>query len=313
MTIASMLREFLPNVYERYGALNARQYAYRAETAHIIDTSRGKTKPFNYVNHILTELREKGKLPWSAVLDSSRKFEPWAVKGRENAEKEITSEMKWFRGLPTRFDLPLWHYQSSVPVIFTEKEGLVPYFKMITDKHQVSIYAHKGQAGKSHLHEIVFPWMIRLCTKGKTIQILYLGDCDDEGFQIPVTLLHTIARWAGGSPEFDIHDLYPRHPTKVEHEGSVIKFKRIALTPEQIEEMKLSKDDVNPASSIAHKFVDFKCELEAIEPDVLRGMIQQAVNECWDEKAEQKRQTKAEELRKVLKEKVDELTKNWKT
>jgi len=47
MSLASKLREYLPTVYERYGALNARQYAYRAEADGIIDTSKGKKKPFD--------------------------------------------------------------------------------------------------------------------------------------------------------------------------------------------------------------------------------------------------------------------------
>jgi len=218
MTIASKLREFLPTVYERYGALNARQYAYRSEAAGIINTSKGKKKPFDYVNSILVDLRE----------DS-----------------------------------------------------------------------------------VLLPWMLKLAGSGKIVQILYLGDVDDEGFQIPLTLLNTMSKWIGRSPQFDIHDLYPRHPPEVKLEGSVIRFKRLALMPEQVEKMNLSKLEVNPKSSIAHKFVDFKCELEAMEPDMLRKLIKRSIDECWDEKAERDRKAKVEELRGELKRRIGELTKDW--
>src|SRR5437762_12170091 len=63
------LRAFLPQVYGKYGALNARQYAYRAEAAGLLLSAK---KSFPAVGGILTELRDEGILPWSAVLDSVR-------------------------------------------------------------------------------------------------------------------------------------------------------------------------------------------------------------------------------------------------
>jgi len=311
MSLASRLREFLPTVYERYGPLNARQYAYRAEAAGIIDTSKGKKKPFDYVNKILTELREKGVLPWSAVLDSSREFHPYRVRDSENPEEYVEAEAKWFKEFPSRFDLPRWQYQPVVPVIFTEKEGLIPYFELVTRDKAVSIYAQKGQAGKSHLHEVVFPWLMRLCADGKKVRILYLGDCDDEGFQIPLTLLTTLSKWAGGSPRFDIHHLYPRKPSEIYHDGSVLMFERVALMPEQVEEYNLSKLPINPKSTIARKFIDFKCELEALEPDVLRRLIEEAIDETWDEEAEKRRIEKVKEMKEAIRKRIEKLTEGW--
>jgi len=312
VSLAQRLREFLPTVYQRYGALNARQYAYRAEAKGIIDTSRGKKKPFDYVNKILTELREKGVLPWSAVLDSSRDFRPYIVKSSEDPDEHVKSEVKWFKEFPKRFDLPRWQYQPVVPVIFTEKEGLIPYFEMITEDRAVSIYAQKGQAGKSHLHEVVLPWMLRLVVDGKKVKMLYLGDCDDEGFQIPLTLLLTIKRWTGGSPQFDIHDLYPRVPSEIYHKGSLIAFERVALSPQQVQKYNLSRLAINPKSTIARKFVDFKCELEALDPDILRRLIEEAIDRTWDDNAERKRVEKVKEMREEIKKQIDRLTKEWK-
>jgi hypothetical protein len=311
MSLAEKLREFLPTVYERYGPLNARQYAYRAEAEGLIDTSKGKKRPFNYVNKILVELREEGILPWSAVLDSSREFKPFQVLGSEDPESFVKSQMRFFKDSDRMFDLPLWHYQKVVPVIFTEKEGLIPFFQMITDDRAVTVYAQKGQVGKSHFHEYVYPWIMRLCASGKIVRILYLGDCDDEGFQIPLTLLSTLSKWAGGSPRFDIHDLYPRHPSEVHHEDSVVTFERIALLPEQVELYGLSKLPINPKSKIAQKFIDFKCELEALDPNELRRLIEEAINRTWDTTAEERRRQRVEELREIIKAEIEKLTKGW--
>jgi len=306
LSLASKLRKFLPTVYERYGALNARQYAYRAEAAGLITK-----KYFKYTNSILTKLREQKILPWNAVLDSSREFNPYSVVLSEDSEEYVNSLMKSFKNFPNRFDLPRWQYQSIVPVIFTEKEGLIQYFEMVTDQRAVSIYAQKGQVGKSHLHEVVFPWMMKWAGKGKTIRMVYLGDCDDEGFQIPVTLLQTITKWADGSPQFDIHDLYPRSLSKVYHEGSILTFERLALTPEQVENLALRKDPINPKSTIARKFVSFKCELEAIEPNILRSMIEATIDKTWDKESEKRRQLKVQEMKKPITDKIEDLSRDW--
>jgi len=308
----SRLEQFLIGVYERYGPLNARQYCYRAETAGEINTSRGKKKPFDYINAILVKLRESGRLPWSAVLDSSRDFSPWRVVGSEDVEWLVGRAVEELRGLPQKFELPPWQYQPIVPVIFTEKEGLVPYFEMMTRTRGVSIYAHKGQAGLSHLHEVIVPWLARQIAKGKNIRILYLGDVDDEGYQIPVNLLNRIADWMGGSPRFNLRDLWPKGGDKIHHDESVIEFVRVALKPEQVEEYGLSKLEVNPRSAIAHKFVDYKCELEALDPDVLRGMINHAIDECWNPEAERRREKRQDELRGEIGHMVGELTKGWR-
>lgn len=306
MSLASVLRKFLPTVYEKYGALNARQYAYRAEAAGLVTK-----KQFKYVNSVLTRLREQNVIPWKAVLDSSREFQPYRVIDSEDPEDYIEYCKSRFKEFPDQFSLPRWQYQKVIPVIFTEKEGLIQYFEMVTKFRAVSIYAQKGQVGKSHLHEVVFPWMMRQAAKGKIMRMIYLGDCDDEGFQIPLTLLQIISKWAEGKPQFNIRDLFPRYPDRIEGKGSILTFERLVLKPEQVESMGLRKDPLNPRSTIAKKFVDFKCEVEAVEPSILRSIIEEAIDETWDEKAEEKRQQKTEEIKKPIKEKIEDLSKDW--
>jgi len=305
-SLASKLRSFLPTVYKRYGSLNARQYAYRAEAIGLVKKSQ-----FDYLNRILTDLREEQVLPWSAVLDSSRKFEPYLVRGSENPEGIVDAYIQQFRGLPTKFDLPLWQYQPVIPVIFTEKEGLIPYFQSITDRQAISVYAQRGQVGKSHLHEVVFPWLMNLVNDGKRVRMLYLGDCDDEGFQIPVTLIETITKWAGRPVEYDDGDLFPKNPRRKMHAGASITFERLALLPSQVEKLNLPKDAINPKSMIGKKFVDYKCELEAMDPGILRALIENALSQSWHEDAERKRKSAVSKMRTVLKQRIDRLTETW--
>jgi len=306
--LSQKLREYLPTVYERYGPLNARQYAYRAEVEKII-----AKKDFDRVDEILVELRECNVIPWSGVLDASRDFDPYLVSNSGNPESYVKYAMEQFRGLPDNFDLPLWQNQPIIPVIFSEKEGLIPYFEIVTKRRAVSIYAQKGQVGKSHLHEVVIPWINELIEEeGRKIQILYLGDSDDEGYQIPLTLVETMEKW-GFTVEYNTHDLFAIGTSEVYNNGANIRFRRLALKPPQVESMGLPTVEVNQKSSIANKFVESKCELEAMEPDVLRGIIEGAIDEYWNEDAEQERVKKAKEMRESIEDWITELSKGWPT
>lgn len=291
MTRRDILREFLPTVYEHYGPLNARQYAYRAEAAGLFE----KSKPaFNEVNKILVELRESGVLPWSAVLDSSRKFKPYATDGIENAEEHVDIVVEEFKRSWESVWLPRWYGQQKVPVIITEKEGLIPYFELVTRERETSVYAIKGQAGKSHLHEVFAPWLRKLQEGGRQPVIFYLGDCDDEGFQIQETLDETLQRWIG---------------------SFLLKSKRLVLNEEQCDRYGLRKHPVKPyksgssGSKIAGKYVKFKSELEALDPTLLRSLIIQAVDGCFDERVEATRQRREKILRNQVKIGIGELAR----
>jgi hypothetical protein len=304
----SKLREFLVKVYEKYGPLNARQYAYQAEKEGLIDTSQGKAGPFNFVNEVLVELRKEGILPWEAVLDSSREFDDSPIKGLDSAEEIFKQKMEELMNYPANLHLPLWQYQPKIPIIFTEKEGLLPYFNRTAAKWEVRVYPHKGQFGLGHLHNIVFPWIKKLLEEEREVHILYLGDCDDEGFQIPLKLIQELESYFG-FVEYDQRDLYPRLSHGIINQGSPLKFKRIALLPDQVKKYNLSVLQINPKSTIARKFVDYKCELEALDPLLLSKLIEEEIQKCWDEKAELMRKQREDgiksELLKHIKESIN--------
>jgi hypothetical protein len=287
-SVMARLREFLPTVYERYGPLVARQYAYRAETEGIIDTSRGKKKPFDHVNRVLVELREGGILPYSAVLDASREFDPPPFQGDGNPDHHLRRAARAFFSL-CRAEVPRWHTQPRLPVIVTEKEGMLAYFEMVTRGYEVPVYAIRGQAGKSHLHEVFVPWLRGVMEAGKEPVLIYLGDCDDYGIQIQRTLEKTLERW-----------------------GLPPKPGRLALTPEQVEELGLSKLEVRSKPHTLHgKYLDFKCEIEAMDPELLRTLIRRTIESLTDRRAEERRVRLERRLNRELERLAGRLTRNW--
>jgi hypothetical protein len=133
------------------------------------------------------------------------------------------------------------------------------------------------------------PWLHRVIEAGKEPVLLYLGDCDDYGIQIERTLAETLERWG-----------LPLRPT------------RLALTPEQVEELGLSKLAVKAKPYCLHgKYLSFKCEIEAMDPGYLRNLIRTAVAAFLDGDAELRRARLERKLNRELKSAVARLTRGW--
>lgn len=285
MSLTQVLREFFPTVYERYGPLNARQYNYRAEAAGIM---RKTKSTWNIGNTVLVALRDEGILPWDAVTDSVRTWEPWPANGSENPEDHLHSVVRSFLRSWRYLHLPRWHRQPTVPILITEKHGLIPFFERHTDELETTVYAIRGQAGKSHLRKFFVPFVADILRHGQEIALFYLGDYDDEGYQIQENLRETLAKF--GIP------LIP---------------KRLALTPELVASQGIRLDPLNPKSTISGKYVEGKAELEALDPDVLARIIRDAIEPLVDEDALHSRDEALEEIKSLVRLRVGELTREW--
>ena len=280
------LRDFLPTVYERYGPLVARQYAYRAEAAGLVVKTK---KNFDAVNEVLVEIRENDGLPYSAVLDASRTCEPKATEG-QTPDRFVALWQSVFRYRLKGYSIPKWDGQRIVPVILSEKEGLVPYFEAITDDLEVSVYPIKGQAGKSHLHEEFVPWARGILREHGEVRLFYLGDLDDYGFQIEESLNETLAGW-----------------------GLPLKTERLALLPEQAEQYGIRLEPIESKDhTLNGKYrLPGKAEIEALEPSILRDLVRRAIESCFDSASEEDRRGRQETAKARVQELGEELMAGW--
>ncbi len=285
MTLTANLRDFFPSVYTAHGALNARQYNYRAEAAGIM---RKTDSTWTTGNKILVELRENGTLPWDAVLDSVRTWDSWQANGTEDPEVHLGLLVQNFRNSWRRVRLPRWHGQPIVPILITEKQGLVPFFEQDMNELETTVYAIRGHAGKSHLHEYFAPWIQELLEDGREVRLLYIGDYDDEGFEIEVVLNRTLREW-----------------------GIPLRTTRIALETHQIGQYGLRLDPLNPKSTISGKYVRGKAELEALDPEDLRRLIREAVEPLTDAETLRERDRVSEEMRAAVRVRIRDLTEDW--
>lgn len=286
-SLASRLLAFFPTVYRQYGPLVARQYMYRAEAAGLLAATGGKTHSNdNACNSALMRLRRDGTIPWSAVLDASRSWQPTETGNPVSKEHYLGAILNYARNAADDYTVSFWAGQPVVPVVICEKEGLIPYFERVTSELQVTVYPIKGSAGASHLHENLVPWMKRARADAREVRLLYLGDYDDEGFKIEEGLNDAL-------DEF----------------GVETHAERLALTGDLVASHRIRLDPGNPKSTVYKKYIKegVKAEIEALDPAVLVGLIRGAIEECLDTEIYVRAERKAARSRAWLRARLGRL------
>jgi hypothetical protein len=119
--------------------------------------------------------------------------------------------------------------------------------------------------------------------------ILHLGDMDPSG----ETIFDAISEDVYGFLEVDV-------PHKRGEEVAI--FERVALTEELAEEYDLPTDPAKESSHSAGWGSRRACQLEALAPDVLAGVLAQAIESHMDlDVLEADREAEVEERRKIAK------------
>jgi hypothetical protein len=216
--------------------MTVRQVFYQASVRGLVDkTEAGYTK----VQTDLVEMRKSGSLPYNWLADSTR----WQRKPDTFADPLEAME-EW----AALYRKSLWRDADSYVEIWLEKDALAGVIYPITNKYDVPLMVARGYASLSFLHSAAE------CIKDKTVPtyIYHLGDYDpsgvDAGRDIDVKL-------RGMAPDAEIH------------------FKRIAVTPWQIEHLNLPTRPTKASDTRSKNFGDISVELDAIQPDMLRSMV----------------------------------------
>jgi hypothetical protein len=239
--------------------MGVRQIYYRLEMMGLVEKNEKAVK--GTVGRLLRKMRRSGEIPLDWIEDSSREpLEPLTFDNPEDA-------IRW---LLQRYREDLWKDQSLHVEVWIEKDGLVGIVEPITMKWGVRLMSTHGNSSLSFLNEAAK----HMESKGKPIVLLNFGDEDWSGHNIKDTAVRDVSDWA---PIADI------------------TVKRIAVTPEQIEEWGLPTRPPKTTDVRAKDWEGDCVELDAIEPHVLSELVENAIKEHidWDAWAESERREKA--------------------
>lgn len=270
-------------------------------------------KVYSKIGAALTEARYDGGFPMDSIEDRGRTVHEGAFRGHsgdaEGALLAGAGRLKDFPNLYLWFDR--WLLQPEHVSVWVEKEALSGVFERPCQSLGVSWYACKGYSSVSALWEwvqnaerVARRWR-EFGKEPPAFTILYFGDFDPDGLEIPVTALKGIKRLIS-TYRIDIGSGPGIVP-------SSLQLVNVALTPEQIKEYNPPPFPAKTSSARYKGFVektgsDEAYELDALEPRVLRDLITLNVEDRFDYDIYEAHQKEIAAAREVM---VEGMNTEW--
>ena len=278
LRIIQQANEIIEEYQEDGMDLTLRQLYYQFVSRDLI---ANKQSEYKRLGSIISDARLVGLIDWYAIEDRTRN-----LRGINYDIDPGTS----IRSVARYFHIDHWKNQDYHVEVWIEKEALVGVISNICHDLSVDYFACKGYVSQSEMWRAARR-MRRYAREGQKPVIIHLGDHDPSGIDMTR----------------DIEERY------VIFEAFDCDVQRIALNMDQIEEF-------NPPPNPA-KLTDSRCrgyiqqygkeswELDALEPRVMRDLIERTVKYYRDEDVYQETLEEEREYKDILERVAD----NWKT
>lgn len=173
-------------------------------------------------------------------------------------DDEIEIGKEQIQAWMTNYHKNKWENQPIYPEILIEKKALQGVFGPICEKWDVSLGACKGYPSLTFLHDM-YKRYDRIYDK--QIVLLYFGDYDPSGEDIPRSIVENLSRF-----------------------GVDVDLRRIALMEEQVIQWDLPPAPAKLTDSRTAKWDGLgQVELDAVKPEMLQKMCTDAILSIFDE------------------------------
>jgi len=220
---------------------------------------------YKRLGDIVSDGRMAGLISWTAIEDRGRN-----LRGHRTFDKPVEA----MRALTTEGDRwlyrrDLWEDQPFRPEVRVEKAALEGVVGEICDKLRVDFYATKGYDSMSEAWR-AGQRLAGYVRKGQRPIIFYLGDHDPSGIDMTRDNEERLSLFA----------------------GVPIMVQRLALNMPQIEQynpppnplkVKDGKLSDSRAASYLEQYGESSWELDALDPQVIQDLIEQAILKIRDE------------------------------
>jgi hypothetical protein len=245
------------------------------------DKIANEQSEYKRLGSIISDARLAGLIDWNAIEDRTRNIK---------ANYHNTDPGDAVKDALYNFMLDRWKGQEYRVEVWIEKEALVGVISQICRKLDVPYFACKGYVSQSEMWNAAQRFAYYNENYDQTPVIIHLGDHDPSGIDMTRDIEYR-------------QDLF----------GGAYIVDRIALNMPQIDKY---GPPPNPAkltdsrsSSYVERFGYDSWELDALEPLVLRELIENKVLEYRDETIYQETRQQERDYKKVLRKVV----KHWKT
>ncbi len=221
--------------------MTVRQVFYQATVRGLAEKSEAG---YRQVQNDLVLMRRAGMLPYNWLADNTR----WQRKPRtyDGVQDALEATARIYRK-------SLWANADAYVEVWLEKDALSGVVMPVTALYDVPLMVARGYASLSFLHSAAEA----INEMEVPTHIYHFGDFDPSGVN------------AGEKIEETLRELAP---------DASIAFERVAVTPQQIAAWDLPTRPTKATDSRAKNFGDVSVELDAIDPNGLRGLVEEVIN-----------------------------------
>ena len=239
--------------YRAYLPLTVRQVFYRLVGAHGYEKTE---KAYMRLSELMNRARRARKISMNAIRDDGgQKIEPTMWRDQEDF-------LRYAIRLARDFRLDRQEGQRTRLIVMCEASGMAPQLADAVDDYGITVISSGGFNSVTENHNLAWE-MTQFADDGFTevIEILRIGDHDPSGAHVFLAVSEDVTAFA---KSYDLP----------------VTFTRLAVTPEQIEQLAL--DTAPRKRSDKRAFRGKTCQAEAIPPDVLADILTKAVEERTD-------------------------------
>ena len=233
-------RETLLDTVAAMKPMTVRQVFYQATVRFIVEKSEAG---YNKVQNDLTVMRRRGDLPFGWLVDHTR----WQRKPVtfDSVQQALNDTARLYRK-------SLWTDAGAYVEIWLEKDALAGVIMPVTEAYDVPLMVARGYPSLSFLHSAA----MYIDSLPVPTFVYHLGDFDPSGVNAAEKIEQTLTEMA---PDAEIY------------------FQRIAVTEHQIANWGLPTRPTKKSDSRARNFGSISVELDAIEPEQLRLLVEDAI------------------------------------
>jgi len=234
--------------YQNQGfTLTLRQLYYQFVSRDLI---KNNVQSYKRLGSIANDARLAGLIDWDAIEDRTREL------SHVNTWEQPSDII---RACAEQFKIDLWDTQPNYIEVWVEKEALAGVVETVCNKYRVPFLSCRGYTSQSEM------WRagerLKERASNQEITILHLGDHDPSGIDMSRDIEDRLKMFTDMSFE----------------------FVRLALNMSQIREFNpppnFAKQTDSRFQDYLNKFGEDSWELDALEPSVITGLIETAIQE----------------------------------
>lgn len=263
----SIIAEYAAQGYD----LTLRQLYYQFVSR---DLLANNLQSYKRLGSIINDARLAGLIDWNTITDRTRNLHELS---HWSSPSEIVG------ACADQYRVDKWRTQNIRIEVWIEKEALAGVFERVCDELDVPFFSCRGYTSQSEM------WAagqrLQRIKKGRqTPVILHFGDHDPSGMDMTRDIRERLQLFMGG-----------------------VRLERLALNMDQIEEHEPPPNPAKMTDSRAGGYVlefgEESWELDALEPDLLAGLVRDFVEGVRDQSrwdaAEQEEEQARRQLRAV--------------